>query len=69
MEKIISELTRDDAGKLHGGFSVSNLIPADVDEGNDNTNCTNTGDGDSNTNCTGTCRGCPLFPPVGPPTN
>lgn len=70
MEKIqISELTKDEAGILHGGFSVSSITPAEAEDGNNNTNCTNTGDGDTNTNCTGTCTGCSIFPPTTPPTN
>ena len=59
-KNLISELTKDETGKLHGGFSVSKLISSFTEDGNDNTNCLNTGNGDSNTNCSGTCWGCSI---------
>lgn len=53
----ISELTEDEAGKLHGGFSSqSPKLRSELFANNGN--CIGGGWGDSNVNCTGTCKSC-----------
>lgn len=53
----ISKLSKDEAGKLRGGFSIQ---PAKVETNlwASNGNCLGGGWGDTNTNCTGACSGC-----------
>lgn len=53
----ISKLSKDEAGKLRGGFSIQ---PAKLETNlfASNGNCLGGGWGDKNTNCTGTCSNC-----------
>lgn len=55
--KKFQQLTKDNAGKLHGGYTVQS---GDVETGffASNTNCSGGGWFDTNTNCTGNCKGC-----------
>lgn len=53
----IPKLSRNEAGKLRGGFSIQ---PAKIETNiwATNGNCMGGGWGDTNTNCTGTCSSC-----------
>lgn len=55
----IAKLSKDETGKLKGGFSVQSI---EVQNGlfASNGNCLGGGWGDTNTNCTGTCSGCSI---------
>ena len=53
----ITELSRDEAGKLRGGFSIQS-VKVELNLWASNGNCLSGGWGDTNTNCTGTCLGC-----------
>lgn len=65
--KEVSKLTEDEAGKLHGGFSVNDAKIA-IDFFATNVNCVGGGWGDTNTNCTGTCGSCSSTVVVQQPT-
>ncbi len=53
------KLSKDEAGKLKGGFSVQS-IEVQNSLFASNGNCLGGGWGDTNTNCTGTCSGCSI---------
>ena len=53
----ISQLTEDEAGMLHGGFS-NQPLKIESDLWATNGNCLGGEWGDTNTNCTGTCKNC-----------
>lgn len=53
----ISKVSKDESGKLRGGFSIQ-PVSVDADLGATNINCTGGGWFDTNTNCTGNCKGC-----------
>ena len=63
----ITKLSKDEAGKLHGGFSIQSTV-IKTDFFANNGNCTAGGWFDTNTNCTGECRGCPISPSTGTDT-
>lgn len=52
-----SEVSKDETGKLHGGFSIR-PIKIDTQFFANNINCVGGGFWDSNTNCTGSCEQC-----------
>lgn len=55
--KNFEPLSKDEAGKLQGGFSLQSVAsPLQIGEYNKNANCTNSGFGDTNINCG--CLGC-----------
>jgi hypothetical protein len=53
----ITKLSKDEAGKLRGGFSIQ-TAKVDSDIWSSNGNCLGGGWGDTNTNCSGTCKNC-----------
>ena len=53
----ISKVSKDESGKLRGGFSIQ-PITVDADLWASNGNCLGGGWGDTNTNCSGACTGC-----------
>lgn len=53
----ISKLSKDEAGKLRGGFAIQ-PFKIETHLWASNGNCQGGGWGDTNTNCTGTCSGC-----------
>jgi hypothetical protein len=55
----LTELSKDEAGKLHGGFSIQ-TAKVNPDLWTSNGNCLGGGWGDTNTNCTGTCKSCSI---------
>ena len=65
----ISKLSKDEAGKLRGGFSIQ-PVKVETNAWASNGNCLGGGWGDTNTNCTGTCSGCSVIqkPGTGPET-
>lgn len=56
----ISKLSKDEADKLCGGFSIQPTKLA-TNLWASNGNCQGGGWGDTNTNCTGTCAGCSVI--------
>ena len=66
-EMNISKLSKDEAGKLRGGFSIE-FAKVDTHIFASNGNCLGGGWGDTNTNCTGACSACSVTPQV-PTTN
>lgn len=67
-ETKIPKLSKDEAGKLRGGFSIESA-KVDTHIWASNVNCLGGGWGDTNTNCTGVCSNCSGTPPRFPPDN
>lgn len=68
-KKRFQQLSKDEMGKLHGGFTIS-PISLKLYNSNKNENCDNNGTEDSNKNCKCRCGGSQVIvtpPPVDQP--